>query len=172
MNDLDKNLDIEDFEPRVYEIGYHIIPTVAEDNLASVVDEIRESIKSLQGVIISEGNPQQMELSYSMGHVVSNKKTICSSAYFGWIKFEGNPENVIKIKDALDKNENVLRFIIIKTVKEDTLPKKINTNTKTKQEVNAKNIKKIDEVGVVKEETKKEVVSEAEVDKAIEELVA
>ncbi len=170
MNDLDKNLDTEDFEPRIYEIGYHVVPTVAEESIASIVDTIRGQIESMQGAIISEDSPKSLDLAYSMDHIVSNKKTIFDRAYFGWIKFEGNPENVIKIKDLLEKNENILRFLIIKTVKESTLSKK--PGVKTKQVTNVKNVKNVtkDTKDTIAE--KKEVVSEEEVDKAIEELVA
>ncbi len=170
MNDLDKNLDTEDFEPRVYEIGYHVVPTVAEGDISSVVDTIRESVESLQGVIISEDSPKSVDLAYSMDHIVANKKTIFDSAYFGWIKFEGNPENIIKIKDSLEKNENILRFLVVKTVKESTLSKK--PAVKAKQVTSVKNVKNVtkDTKDTVIE--KKEVVSEEEVDKAIEELVA
>ncbi len=172
MNDLDKNLDIEDFEPRIYEIGYHVVPTVAEDKIELVVDTIKESIKKMQGTIISEDIPKLVELAYSMDHVVENKKTIFNSAYFGWIKFEGNPKNVIKIKDFLDKNESILRFIIIKTVKESVLPKK--SGNKTKQVSSTKKVaKEITDTntGTDAKNKVKEVVSEEEVDKAIEELV-
>jgi len=170
MNELDKNLDMEDFEPRVYEIGYHVVPTVAEDNVVSVVDTIRESIESMQGAIVSEDSPKLVDLAYSMDHIVANKKTIFDSAYFGWVKFEMNPENIIKIKDSLEKNENILRFIIIKTVKESTLSKK--PGIKTKQVTSVKKVKNVTKDTKDTIEEKKEVVSEEEVDKAIEELVA
>ncbi len=175
MNELDKNIDVdtEDFEPRIYEIGYHIIPTVAEDNLSGVTKTVKEAVEVTSGAVISEGEPNLVDLAYSMDHIVANKKTIFDSAYFGWVKFEGNPENILKIKDSLDKNENILRFLIIKTVKEDTLPKKTGSKTTAPEEKKVKEIIK-DKKEVVSKEVdvdKKEVVSK-EVDKAIEELVA
>ena len=170
MNNVDKNLDTEDFEPRVYEVGYHIIPTVAEGDIPSIVDSIRGSIESLSGTIISEDSPKLIDLAYSMDHIAANKKTVFDSAYFGWVKFEGNPENIIKIKDFLEKKEDILRFIIIKTVKEDTLSKK--TNKKIKQTASIKNIKNVAKDTKDASADKKEAVSDEEVDKAIEELVA
>lgn len=170
MNNVDKNLDTDDFEPRVYEVGYHVIPTVAEGDIPSVIDSIRGAIESLDGNIISEDSPKLMDLAYSMDHIAANKKTVFDSAYFGWIKFECNPGNIIKIKDFFDKKEDILRFIIIKTVKEDTLSKK--TNKKTKQATSIKDVKNAAADTKDASADKKEAVSDEEVDKAIEELVA
>ncbi len=175
MNDLDKNLDTsentEDLELRIYEIGYHIVPTVSEDNLPYVVDTIKESIELLRGLVVSGDSPKSVDLAYSMDHIVANKKTIFDIAYFGWIKFEVNPENILKIKDFLEKNENILRFLIIKTVKESTLSKK--PGIKSKQTAGIYNRKK-DIKSMESDDSapkKKDVISEEEVDKAIEELV-
>ncbi len=43
------------------------------------------------------------------------------TAYFGWIKFEAAPEAALEIKKAMDANEKVLRYLLIKTARENTL---------------------------------------------------
>jgi hypothetical protein len=104
-----------------------------------------------------------LSLAYPMYKVVSNKKTKFESAYFGWVKFDGDPKGVSKIKKALEAKENVLRFIIIKTVRENTLARKPAAFT-------SKPIKP-----AVKEEIKPEdapqEINEVELDKTIEDLV-
>ncbi|PIR86303.1 hypothetical protein COU13_01735 [Candidatus Kaiserbacteria bacterium CG10_big_fil_rev_8_21_14_0_10_43_70] len=41
-------------------------------------------------------------------------------AYFGWIKFECDASNVFALDEILRADENVLRYIIFKTIREDT----------------------------------------------------
>jgi len=158
----------EDEEPKVYEVGFHIVPTIAEDDISPAVNTIRDLIESVKGVIISDGNPSLVKLAYPMDHIVANKKSIFDSANFGWIKFQTLAENVATIKDGLEKNENVFRFIIIKTVRENTLARKPAFRAKkstpaTNSDLSTDTAKK--------EKVKKEDISEEEVDKAIEELV-
>jgi hypothetical protein len=43
------------------------------------------------------------------------------TAHFGWVKFEASPESTEEIKKALDGNEKVLRYLLIKTARENTL---------------------------------------------------
>lgn len=158
--EIEKDIS-EEGDPKVYEVGFHVVPTTAEDDVASVVNAVRDIIESVSGMIVSEGTPAMVQLAYSMDHIVANKKSIFDSAYFGWIKFQATPENVLKIKDGLEKNDDVFRFLIINTVKEDTLSQKPVIKTR-KAVVSSKPEAK---------KEPKEAISEVEVDKAIEELV-
>lgn len=150
-------------EPKIYEIGYHVVPTVAEDGVATVANAVKDLVESLGGMVISDGTPSSIDLAYSMDHVVANKRSSFDSAYFGWIKLQMDPENILKIKDELDKNEDIFRFLIIKTVREDTLAKKPSVRPKKETTSASAKSEKTEEV--------KEEISEEEVDKAIEELV-
>ena len=42
---------------RIYEVGYHIIPTVLEENVEKVVGDIRTVIEKAGGSFIAEGAP-------------------------------------------------------------------------------------------------------------------
>jgi len=158
--EIEKDIS-EEVDFKVYEVGFHVVPTTAEDDVASVVNAVRDVIESVSGMIISEGTPAMTQLAYSMDHIVANKKSVFDSAYFGWIKFQVTSENILKIKDGLEKNDDVFRFLIINTVKEDTLSRKPVLKTR-KATVSPK--------PETKKEPKEEI-SEEEVDKAIEELV-
>lgn len=162
--EIENNIQ-EESDAKIYEVGFHIVPTTAEENVASVVNEVRNSIEGLKGVIVSEGVPSEIKLSYPISNIVANKKSTFDSAYFGWIKFLVSPENIVKIKGSMEKNPNIFRFLIINTVKEDVTYNKPATKTR-KVEKADKPLKEED-----KKEVKKEEISEEEVDKAIEELV-
>ena len=108
-------------EPRVYEVGYHILPIVAEVDLDAEVSLIRSLINKVNGEVIKEGAPRLLDLAYSMSKVIDNKRSEFDKAYFGWIKFTASPDNIASIKKSLEENRNILRFILISTVKEDTV---------------------------------------------------
>ena len=168
MNEVENTeaSEINDKEPRIYEVGFHVVPTTPEEEVVSVSNAVKDLVESTKGAIIMDQNPSSVNLAYPMDHVVANKKNIYDSAYFGWVKFQVEPEAISTIKEGLEKNENIFRFLIIKTVREDTLARKPVLKPRKKITATAA------AVGVGKRsEDKKEGISEEEVDKAIEELV-
>ena len=110
---------------RIYEVGYHIIPTVKEEDLEKVVGEVRSVIEKNGGSFIAEGAPSLIKLSYAMkAHAgAGDKKLEYDRAYFGWVKFEANVAIVSALSETLKANPNFLRSIIWKTVREDTRAK-------------------------------------------------
>lgn len=105
---------------RVYEVGYHILPTVEGDAVEKVVQGIREGITEKGGVLIAEGTPQEMQLAYTMYVNNEGKNTAYDRAHFGWIKFELPAEGIAKLEESLAGNKKILRSIVFKTVKEET----------------------------------------------------
>src|SRR3989338_692451 len=118
-------LAVSDVEPRIYEIGYHIIPTVKEEDIEKTVGEIRKVIESSveKTAFIAEGAPSLMKLAYPMSVREGEKYTEYDRGYFGWIKFEAPASIVAVLNNALKTNPNILRFVIWKTVREDTRAK-------------------------------------------------
>ena len=144
---------------RVYEIGFHIAPIAGDEGVSREVGEIKTILDGLGAVVVSEDFPRLRTLAYSLSKVIGGVKRTFNEAYFGWVKFEAEPEAAEKLKAEVEKLANVVRFLIIKTVKENTLyaPKFVDKNK---------------EAGKKEEgEEKNEIVDEGEVDKAIEELV-
>ena len=118
-------LAVSDVEPRIYEIGYHIIPTVKEEDIEKTVGEIRKVIELSveKTAFIAEGAPSLMKLAYPMSVREGEKYTEYDRGYFGWIKFEAPASIVAVLNNALKINPNILRFVIWKTVREDTRAK-------------------------------------------------
>lgn len=150
-------------ETRVYEVGYLLLPYVQEADLEKESGRIKEAITAAGGTTFAEENPRLLALSYPMYKVFSNKKTKFENAYFGWVKFDGEPKGVLKLKKALDAEGNVLRYLIIKTVRENTLTRKPAAFV-------SKPIKSAPKEAI-KEEESKEVINEAELDKTIDDLI-
>lgn len=108
----------------IYEVGYLIIPTVGEDALAPEVSKIKETLAEVDSKVISDEYPALINLQYEMVKRIDTKNVRFEQGYFGWVKFETEAENVEKIKKQLDLNKVLLRYMIISTVKENTLSSK------------------------------------------------
>lgn len=116
--------ETETGELRIYEASYLLLPFITEEDIPKEAGRVKEQISLSGGVIFSEEDPKPIKLAYPMFKVISNKNTKFENAYFGWIKFEGKAENISKVKKALENNENILRFLILKTTKESAVARK------------------------------------------------
>ena len=113
-----------DMVERVYELGYLLVPSLAEEKVDVVYGDLKELISSFGGEIISDERPKMLTLAYSMQKVLSNLRNKFSTAYFGWMKFEMDAQKVLELKKKLDLDPNFVRFLILKTVKENTIAAK------------------------------------------------
>lgn len=105
---------------RVYEIGYHISPSVKEDEVEKRVGEMRSMIEKHGGRLLAEGAPSMMKLSYDISVQEGGKRIEYDRASFGWIKFEAPSEAALEMEEALKTMPGVIRSILFKTVREET----------------------------------------------------
>lgn len=155
--------EVEEKETRmgVYEVGYIMIPTIAEEGLGEEVTLFKDSLLKEGAVFISDEYPKMLELAYEMSRSINNKKQKFSYGYFGWVKFECSATSAKTIKDLLDKNEKLVRYLLIKTVRENTMSLK---RSFSKQDGGKKkSVSKIEEVD--------EPINEETIDKEIDALV-
>ncbi|HAS84655.1 MAG TPA: hypothetical protein DCS23_01075 [Candidatus Yonathbacteria bacterium] len=151
----------EHTEPRIYELGYHLVPTLAEEQIPGASGAVRGMIERISKDIIAEELPVFIDLAYTIVKTVDHKNKRFDEAYFGWIKFEGSPSGIAELEEGLKKDENVLRYLVVKTIRENTFIAKKFTGAK---------VKEVEEAPVA-EEAVVETPSEEALDKAIEELV-
>lgn len=151
---------------KVYELGSHIVSSIPEEEVEKVYESLKDLITKAGGVIIAEEAPKLMDLAYVMVKHVHGKNVRHATAHFNWIKFEIDPAAVPTINEAISKNEHILRFITVKTVKESTLygHKFANEAKEGKRERREK-------VEEKPETAEPKPVSEGEVDQAIEDIV-
>jgi ribosomal protein S6 len=113
---------------KVYELAYLFVPTIPEEQIAGKITGLKDLVNDRGGVFISEDFARYMELAYRMERVITNKKEKFTSAYFGWIKFELEPEKIAELNAILMRNEEIIRYLLIKTVRENTLVSKRPVN--------------------------------------------
>lgn len=109
---------------KVYELGYLLVPTISQDDIPIMYGNIKELIVTFGGVIISDEMPKMVPLAYFMTKVLTNVRNKFNTAYFGWIKFSMNAGKVLELKKKIDLDSNFVRFLILKTVKENTIAAK------------------------------------------------
>lgn len=140
----------------IYEIGYHLVPTLSEEDVALRVGDIQKLVSAHDATIIGEEFPQMIDLAYTMRKMIAGKWEKFDQAHFGWIKFEMTPENAQTLNEELRPLDFVLRFILLKTVRESITARPLI-------------LKKPEAPG--KKEGEEKPISPEEVDKAIDELV-
>ena len=160
------NKEKKDNNFNIYEVGYHIVPAVSEENLSNEIEAIKNFLIKEGVKIISEEFPRMFQLAYSIRKNMDDGKRDFDTAYFGWIKFDATEAPVTKIKKFFDENKNILRFLLIKTVRENTLyfPKGSDAVSTIGELKEAK-----------KDEREKEIkspISQEELDKTIDKLIA
>ena len=149
----------------IYEVSYILLPSLALEQVPAKVETLTKMVESAGGELVSSENPVLVDLAYPMVKVVHANRQKCTKGYFGWMKFEMDKEAIKDVKKALDMDEQTLRYLIIKTVKENTL---LNGKMSLKGD-------KEDKKDFVAKEPEAESVlpesSPEEIDKSIDELV-
>jgi len=155
----------------IYEVSYLLLPSITTEDILDKSTSIKEMLVSSGATIISLETPVLIDLSYSMTKVVQTSRYKCDTAYFGWVKFEMTKDTTIQgggieaVKKFLDASPDVLRYLIIKTVRENTL-----LNGKMKLQKEDKSKREEDETSLEVVDVEKEVISK-EIDKSIDDLV-
>lgn len=105
--------------PQLYEVGYHLVPTVAEDELDAKVGAIRDAINKAHGSIVSEGMPKRITLAYVIVRRVGGKRLKYDTSHFGWIRFEAEPVGMPAFEKELAALEPMLRFLVVAVPREE-----------------------------------------------------
>ena len=155
----------------VYEIGFHIVPTVGEDGVSAVVESVRKALGDNE--IISEGFPKKMTLAYQVERLstgatadgsTQGKYEKYTESYFGHIKFAMQRESINAFTAGVRVLQPILRFLIIETVRED-IAQAPRRAVFTSDRLEGKTLEK-----PAQEPEKAAEVSDAELDKSIEAL--
>ena len=154
-----ENTDVS--EGRIYELGYLLLPNITEEEMPAVYGDLKELISASGGNVIADEMPKMMNLAYEMVKVIANKRNKFKNGYFGWIKFEMGAGEVEDLDKKLESDDRLIRHILIKTVRENTIASKRFSN---KPSLRTKTVKPVKEEQVE--------INEEEVDKEIEALVA
>lgn len=159
IKDKDKNENEikRDTNSKVYELGYLLVPTIKEEDIGVNYGNLKEFISSLGGEIIGDEMPKMINLAYSIQKVTSNVRNKFNTAYFGWTKFIMDSVGILELKKHLDLDPNFIRFLILKTVKENTIAAKRFVRGEIHKRSKSKSTENETIVPINKEEIDKEI---------------
>ncbi len=164
---------------RVYELGFHFVPTISEDDAAVQFSHLKSIIEKKNGTFISEEAPKLIGLAYELTKTIKAVKQHYNNAYFGWVKFEIDPEAIADLEKDVKLFDPILRYILISTVRESTLAPLISKDgkrgsQKDSPEGDAPGVAVSGDVAAVEAPTAEVAAApldEAKIDKSIDELV-
>ena len=117
MTDINETI----VDSRVYEISFIFDNRLDEEAALKKADALKQSIATLGGSFISEEAPYMRELAYEMIRVINNVNVRFNEGYFGWIKFELSGDKVKDFEKAIKLDEEVVRYLVVATVRENTV---------------------------------------------------
>jgi ribosomal protein S6 len=135
---------------KVYELGIHLLPSLSEADVQIEFSKIKSNIEKLDGEIISESQPRMFNLAYEIPKTLKAQKKWYETAYFGWVKFELDSSKLAVFEKFVKELENTLRYLIVKTVRENTLVAK-DILPNYDDEVNSKEVDTVDTIAATEE---------------------
>lgn len=108
-------------ETKYYEISYIASPALREEELLALDENLRALITSHEATIDSWDMPKMRRLAYQVGHA--------TEAFFGALRFTAPKAEVEKIRGALKKIKELLRFMMLEWRKIE--PRRIMRATQT-----------------------------------------
>ncbi|HMO79055.1 MAG TPA: 30S ribosomal protein S6 [Candidatus Paceibacterota bacterium] len=162
-------------EKKLYELSFNIVPASKEKAIAEL-EIIKKVLSKHKSEIVKENQLELINLAYTMIKKIGEKNHRFDQAFFGSILFHSTAKDVELIKEEIDSNKNIIRFLLIKTVNDpEHSTNKIQKEEKA--EVELENSEDVDadlEESEISEKEDAPVIEEnnqKEVDEAIEELI-
>jgi ribosomal protein S6 len=159
-------------EKAIYEVGFHVAPSLSEEEVGAVVQKIKAALATGGAEIVSEGAAHKMALAYTIEIANSGlaaqagKRAKYNEAYFGWIKFESDRQAIPALEQMLRGAKETIRYLLIITVREDAVsaPRRaVFTSDRLEGETIQKPVAAVEVPAEI---------SESELDKSIDALIA
>lgn len=123
MAKIDTDIGVEETledvgsQPRVYELGFHLDPELPVEEVKKEYQTVRELIES-KGTLVAEGEPNKIQLAYTISRQETSGRRDFNSAYFAWVVYEVTAENHAEIITAAGADKRIIRFIDLLTTKD------------------------------------------------------
>lgn len=100
-----------------YELAFHILPTIAEGEVKTLFDTIKDNITKLGGTITLEETPARFDLAYEIVQYLEGKNRKFKSAYFGWVRFDIEASKIAEVTEIVEHTKEILRHLLIRLTK-------------------------------------------------------
>lgn len=146
--------DADHAELRVYELGFHLDPELGAEEAKKAYQTVRSQIEAV-GTLVAEGEPQKVQLAYTISRSETAGRRDFDSSYFAWIAYETDGKGHEAIAEAARAESRIFRFLDLRTDKEAA------KHSAEMHEIMLKNAEKAPE---------DEEVSDTELDNALKEV--
>jgi ribosomal protein S6 len=102
-----------------YELAFHVLPTVAEGEVATVFQNLKDIITKHGGTITTEEAPERFDLAYEIIKYLEGRNRKFTSAYFGWVRFEVGSAAIEEITEAVEGTKELLRHLLTRLTKSE-----------------------------------------------------
>lgn len=113
----EENADENHAEPRVYELGFHIDSELPSEEAKRTYEQMRNLIAK-NGSMVAEGEPEKIQLAYTISRSGVGGRRDFASAYFAWVAYETNGAGHEAVKTAAGEEGRIIRFLDVRTTKE------------------------------------------------------
>jgi ribosomal protein S6 len=107
----------EGLETRVYELGFHLDPELAQEDLKKAYQAVRDRIAAV-GTIVAEGEPTKIPLAYTISRMETTGRRDFYTAFFCWIAYETTGQGHEDIATMARENTQIIRFLDVRTTKD------------------------------------------------------
>jgi len=114
---MDETLEDTGSGLRVYELGFHLDPELPVEEVKKAYQAIHEFIGS-KGTVVAEGEPQKIQLAYTISRQEVAGRRDFDSSYFSWIVYEASAMNHDDVLTAATTDAHIIRFIDLLTTKD------------------------------------------------------
>ncbi|MCA9358888.1 30S ribosomal protein S6 [Candidatus Kaiserbacteria bacterium] len=117
MPATEAGVETHEVELHSYELAFHVLPTVAEGEVANVFQKLKDIITKDGGVITTEEEPARFDLAYEIIKYLEGRNRKFTSAYFGWVRFQADASIIEGLNHEIDGVNELLRHLLVKLTK-------------------------------------------------------
>jgi ribosomal protein S6 len=97
-----------------YEFAFHMLPTVAEEEVPGAFGDIKAHIDAVGGRVTNDEAPQKFDLAYTVVKHAEGKNYKFNQSYFGWVRFTLEAAKLEALQSELTHDARILRSLLIR----------------------------------------------------------
>jgi ribosomal protein S6 len=102
-----------------YECAFHILPTIADEEVPGVVESLKALITRGGGTTTDEEVSERYDLAYEIATQVDGMNRRFNAAHFGWVRFMLVPTALPSVVEEMKQKPEILRHLVIRLTKEE-----------------------------------------------------
>ena len=114
LENAELDIEADDAESRVYELGFHIDPELPSEEVKKVYQSIRASVTAA-GELVAEGEPEKIPLAYTISRSETGGRRDWNNSFFAWIAYEAKGEGHRAVISKASSEKRLIRFIDVRT---------------------------------------------------------